>query len=803
VYDAGRDRMLVFAGYYGVCDAIWSLDLKAAPGWVSTRVANGPAGTTYGQSAIYDSRRDRMLVFGGSDGVSFLNSLVSLAPAAPSWQPMTASGTPPTPRAGQAAVFDRSRDRMIVFGGYNSTEGFLNDVWVLSLAGTPAWTRMTPAGTPPPGRDFSAVVLDAADDRILVFGGNVGAGFANDLWQLSLGNTPTWTRLDPSGTAPPARGEAAAAFDSIGGTMFIIAGYDGGTRNDVWKWSGAGGGAWAEVHPAGGVLSPRHSMPAMFDPVRRRIVVYGGRNEATATQRADAPWLDLTVNPPRWYVDPPAAPSPRYGPSLVYDPNGDRVILFGGRDDFNYSDTYGQYWEMNFRAAPEWKRHQGVGSVLPLTRFGHVAYCDAPRNRMLVFGGDYFQAGPAFFSLSLANDSLWTLVDPPGPGPATRSYPGMAYDSRRDRLLFFGGNTGAGLSNQVWALSLSGTPSWQLLGPTGTPPTPRFGSSAVYDPAKDRLLVFGGYPANTNTSAPDQLWELSLTPAPTWRAIPDNTLPGLWPSPRSFLSAQFDPYSKRMVFYSGISAITVYDEVMALSTAPADSWQTLAPSGSRPPSRFAGATAFDTRRDRMMIFGGSQYGGPLFSDAWFLNWQGTVTPTALSCESVDATPDRIRVVWYAAGASGIARVVRADRGGPWVRIGEGSFDGTGRLVFEDREIEPGVAYRYAVEIDGEEGVRAEVAVRAGNRPTTVLGGFLQNPAEGAPVLGYSLESPEPATLELFDLAGRPVWKRELDARVAGPGRIVVDAQVALRPGVYVVRLKQGEVIRTARGIVLR
>jgi hypothetical protein len=34
--------------------------------------------------------------------------------------------------------------------------------------------------------------------------------------------------------------------------------------------------------------------------------------------------------------------------------------------------------------------------------------------------------------------------------------------------------------------------SWTQLAPTGTPPSPRTDSSAVYDPATNRMVMFGG-----------------------------------------------------------------------------------------------------------------------------------------------------------------------------------------------------------------------------------------------------------------------------------------------------------------------
>ena len=66
-----------------------------------------------------------------------------------------------------------------------------------------------------------------------------------------------------------------------------------------------------------------------------------------------------------------------------------------------------------------------------------------------------------------ANGS-WTRLPPP-----TLNEPGAAYDRMHDRLLLFGGESGRVLSNELWALNLSASPSWSMLATVGTRPSPR------------------------------------------------------------------------------------------------------------------------------------------------------------------------------------------------------------------------------------------------------------------------------------------------------------------------------------------
>jgi hypothetical protein len=79
------------------------------------------------------------------------------------------------------AVYDPVRDRMVVFGGHGDFP-FLNDVWALSLAGSPAWSELAPAGIPPSARDGHTASYDPVRDRMVVFGSSLDK--LNDVWAL-------------------------------------------------------------------------------------------------------------------------------------------------------------------------------------------------------------------------------------------------------------------------------------------------------------------------------------------------------------------------------------------------------------------------------------------------------------------------------------------------------------------------------------------------------------------------------------------------------------------------------------------
>jgi hypothetical protein len=96
-----------------------------------------------------------------------------------------------------------------------------------------------------------------------------------------------------------------------------------------------------------------------------------------------------------------------------------------------------------------------------------------------------------------------------------------------------------------------------------------------------------------------------------------------------------------------------------------------------------------------------------------------------------------------------------------------------------------------------------VAVEEGRSWQLALEGARPNPARGMIQAWFSLPNNERATLELIDIAGRRVARREVGS--LGPGRHVVQlgASPRLRSGLYFLRLIQGERVLHARVVLMR
>jgi len=298
-----------------------------------------------GAAAIWDPVRHRMIMFGGYVGNSYLGDLIALdsAPGS-SWTPLAASGTPPNPRDDAHAIYDPLRDRLILFGGHGAPYD-VSDVWALSLSGTPTWTPIVPAGTAPSPRFIPSVIYDPIRDRLLVFGGERAVcppecccsfQWYNEVWELSLSGTPTWTQLTPAGSPPPGRYGHVAIYDPIRDRMVVYGGWgDLSPRTDLWALSLAGTQTWSQLLPTG-TPPPSYSPTAIYDPISDRMLVYGGYSFVSQSDQSTLTALSLASDPPGWSELDPAGVSPpgRNWHSAVYDPGAQRMVWTGGEVGF-------------------------------------------------------------------------------------------------------------------------------------------------------------------------------------------------------------------------------------------------------------------------------------------------------------------------------------------------------------------------------------------------------------------------------------------------------------------------------------
>jgi hypothetical protein len=215
------------------------------------------------------------------------------------------------------------------------------------------------------------------------------------------------------------------------------------------------------------------------------------------------------------------------GAYAFYDPVRDRMLLFGGRRFSSDPTPMLDVWTLTLSKTPAWSRIEATGEAPVLPGGFAWAVHDARRHRLLV--GTF--AGTWLYALDLAT-SLWTrqaTASPVHPQHPILRGGSVVLDAVGDRLLCFGGLWEGGPTracrNTVSELRLrAAVPDWVELHPAGAPPDPRAHQAAVYDAAGQRLLVFGGWWGETYGDAlqGDDAWALSLPAAgvPAWSRLP-------------------------------------------------------------------------------------------------------------------------------------------------------------------------------------------------------------------------------------------------------------------------------------------
>jgi hypothetical protein len=596
-------RMLVFGGSGGGDQDVWSLDLSDHPSWTLLNSDAPHPAPRLMWNGVIDRARDRVILFGGwdfSQGVYVnFDDTWTFSLTGGGWAPLSPVGVPPAGRIGATMIHDPVHDRVILFGGDSpnppgsTTHG---DVWQLSLSDVPTWTPLAPAAPSgaPAARYNHGAVYDPEHEQMLVFGGWPGP--SNDTWALKLTAQTEWVPLVPAGPSPPAR-TCTAVYDPTRQCMTLYGGVSGATYlGDVWRYFPASN-TWSQVPTSGAAPTPRAGHFMVFDERRSAIVVYAGQTAGVpeATQEDVFVLDDAGVWSRVWSGSgfPPA----RADASAAVDPVHERLVVFGGiEENASAPDTIrNDTWVLDL-SDQRWQRVAPTGG--PAARHLHDAFWDAAENRMLVFGGTV-QGSPAnphdLWSLTLDPSPAWTSHPASGTSPPTNQRFVSAFDPVRRRLLSF--RFGRNNPMEVRALSVSPPIQWAPLATAGPFPT-RGADRVFHDTARDRALVF--------TDNPDQLWSLSLAGVPTWSLLATT---GSAPDYSSRSVMLLDPIEDRLLFYYN-------GECMGLSLQTLE-WCALAPLGAQTPSFHGRTAAYDPTNQRALWFTGAgevrslQWGNPV------------------------------------------------------------------------------------------------------------------------------------------------------------------------------------------------
>jgi CubicO group peptidase (beta-lactamase class C family) len=325
-------------------------------------------------------------------------------------------------------------------------------------------------------------------------------------------------------------------------------------------------------------LNGRGHPAIAYDPEANRVILFGG------IQHWPTPLLDT------WAYDPAAkqwsrlhpAQAPQGAGSMVYDSRAGRMILYASSSsDLTNTKVFGvapqgETWAYDSKT-DTWTNRQAANTPQGLA-FARLAY-DSESDRVILFGGVDYSQGTQFHvpesDATWAYDfgaNTWTKMNPDVKPPA-RDGQAMTYDVAADRVIVFGGETGG------WENGLTDTPlgdAWAYDYNTdawtelkpAAAPAPRCYASFVYDPGTQRDLLVGGDPLQATVPYFADTWAY-IFKSNTWT----NLSPSTGPSPMAYQGMAFIPTTKQIVAFVGGSLYAQYVEAYWLYDLAGNQWR--------------------------------------------------------------------------------------------------------------------------------------------------------------------------------------------------------------------------------------
>lgn len=250
-----------------------------------------------------------------------------------------------------------------------------------------------------------------------------------------------------------------------------------------------------------------------------------------------------------------------------------RTIVFGGERTIDGRARLGDTWAWDGTA---WTR---VATTGPSPRMDIAIAHDAARDRVVLFGGNGV-SGATLTDTWEWDGRAWAMRSDSGPG--ARIHPVMAYDARRQRVVLHGGAGRDGWLTDTW--EWDGT-RWERRATDG----PRYVASVAYDASRRAVVALtldalDGSPITGMTT-----WD-----GTRWTPLPRTALPPLAPlEPVVSAPPPNVMIAYRSNYHEGVAATWLWN---------GDQWTSDTAAG--PGRVLAHAAAFDSRRNRMVVFGG-------------------------------------------------------------------------------------------------------------------------------------------------------------------------------------------------------
>ena len=273
----------------------------------------------------------------------------------------------------------------------------------------------------------------------------------------------------------------------------------------------------------------------------------------------------------------------------------------------------------NFSVPLNWVEYPATN---PAPRDSHSIAYDSLRNEMVMFGGQSLGSSIALSETWTWDGSNWSQQNP-STSPLARVSAAMTYDARNHQVVLFSGLEGgfAGTDTWVW----DGTNWTQKTAIVNAPgPSDRYNAAMVFDQTNNQVVMFGGsHAVLLGTPTPNDTW---VWDGNTW----SQKSPPTSPSARSSHVMAYDQARHRVVMFGGQDA--TFNFLSDTWEWDGNNWTLQSPSVS-PPARYGAVMAFDQSIQQMVLFGGRGVNGRL-NDTWVWNgsnWSQVFPATNPAC----------------------------------------------------------------------------------------------------------------------------------------------------------------------------
>lgn len=291
--------------------------------------------------------------------------------------------------------------------------------------------------------------------------------------------------------------------------------------------------------------------------------------------------------------------------SVIYDPSGNRLIVYGGRNAAG--DPVNSMFSLNLNSNV-WSHVTQVGGPIPAPRYTHNAHYDINTNSMIIWSGQ--GTGSTLFNdiwkFSFASNT-WSVLWEDGNvtnAPSRRYGTASIYEPVSGKITTFAGFTSAGRFDDTWTFDVISR-TWQDKTVAQKPPK-RCLHSAVYANDMGRMVIYAGQDDN---GLRDDIWECQLS-SYSW----NNITPSLKP-PARFWNSMIYYNGGNIIIWGGLSTGARND--MWKFRMGSNLWEFIVQGAVVPPARWGHTGIYIPEQDRMIIFGGE--GDSLYKDTWTYN----------------------------------------------------------------------------------------------------------------------------------------------------------------------------------------